>query len=293
MVLFLGAGVSFAASPSLRGSVYSSTESVTSIDNRQIVSTNLDTFNFDLKINSVKENGKNYYVEYTYQTLAIIDSVWQPVSHTKTLEVNKESLGDKDLGLYVAKELADDVNDELSYLKDEQNLEKEKGVTEKIVTVEYAGLIGKLLDPKEKVLEGYDPVTPEPMPEQKSEPVPVYETPSDMPGPELEKPEKPAPEDNPDIQIPSPQILPAPNPVDEDEVRKIVQQMLSEHQEQPADQGPDTGDDASGDDATSDTSNDSSDGNSSQTNPPGSALPPYDYPTPTPPPIPSTEAVPF
>jgi hypothetical protein len=53
----------------------------------------------------------------------------------------------------------------LSYLQRVQKLERERGESQKIITVEYAGLIGKLVDPKEKVIEGYNPVIPEPVPE--------------------------------------------------------------------------------------------------------------------------------
>ena len=39
--------------------------------------------------------------------------------------------------------------------------EKDKGGSNKIVTVKYSGLIGKLFNPKDKVIEGYSPVVAE------------------------------------------------------------------------------------------------------------------------------------
>jgi len=129
MVIFMGTGISFAASDTLRDSVYSSSEIITSIDNRVMISADLDNFNFNLRISSVKEDDKSYYVTYTYQTLAIANSIWQEVSQDKTLTVSKESLGNKDLGLYVAKELGDNINYELSYLRKVQDLQTGLGIS--------------------------------------------------------------------------------------------------------------------------------------------------------------------
>jgi hypothetical protein len=164
-VCFLGSGVTFAYSTTVRdavqSSIYTSSETVTSVDNGLIISTNLDNFDFMLKINSITEDGKNYYAVYSYQTLMIEDGAWKVKNVEKTLTVNKEALDGKDLGLYASKELGDNINYELSYLKRVQKLEREKGESQKVVTTEYSGLIGKLLDPKEQVIEGYNPVIPE------------------------------------------------------------------------------------------------------------------------------------
>lgn len=164
-VFFFGFGISFAASPEVREGIYSSEEKIVSVDNSWIVSADLDNFNFNLRITSITEDGKNYYVTHSYQTLVVEDGVWQSKEIGKTLTVNKEALDGKDLGLYLAKELGENINYELSYLKRVQKLEKEKGESRKIVTVEYSGLIGKLLNPTEKVIEGYSPVIPEVVPE--------------------------------------------------------------------------------------------------------------------------------
>ena len=165
VVCFFGFGITYAANPDVRESVYASEDTVVSIDNTLIVSTNLDNFNFNLRISSVIEDEKNYYAVYSYQTLAIEDGAWQSKLIEKTLTVSKEALEGRDLGLYVAEELGENINYELSYLKKVQKLEREKGGSQKVVTTEYSGLIGKLLDPKEKVMEGYSPVIPESVPE--------------------------------------------------------------------------------------------------------------------------------
>lgn len=223
-ICFFSAGITFAASPAVREGVYSSEETVTSIDNQLILQADLDNFNFNLKIDSITDDQKNYYVNYSYKTMTLVDSVWQDQKIEKVLTVNKEALGGKDLGLYVGKELADNVNYELSYLKRVQILEKEKGESKKIVTIEYSGLIGKFLDPKEKVIEGYDPVIPVPIPSiaavEEADPqpaaviVPLIE-PKDNPKPKEEKPiTKPTPpESSPENpSTTTPEVIPEATP---------------------------------------------------------------------------------
>ncbi len=164
-ICLLSTGVTFAASPSARDAVYGSSEEVVSVDNGLIVSADLDNFNFNLKVNTLTEDANNYYANYSYSTLIVEDDIWQERVIEKTLKVSKEALSDKDLGLYVTKELGDNINYELSYLKRVQKMEREKGESQKVVVVTYSGLIGKLLNPKAMVIEGYDPVIPEVTPE--------------------------------------------------------------------------------------------------------------------------------
>lgn len=245
VVCFFGFGISFAASPELRESVYSSEETVVSVDNSSIVSADLDNFNFNLRINSVTEDEKNYYVVYSYQTLTVEDSVWQNKEIEKTLTVSKEALGGKDLGLYAAEELGENINYELSYLKRVQKLEKEKGESQKVVTVEYSGLIGKLLDPKEKVIEGYSPVILEPIPEVpatvESNPEEVivstpYVEPQTEPQPEVPTPlpegegasATEAGEVLPLVETPAP-VEPTPEEmIDEELVQEVVEELLQD-----------------------------------------------------------------
>jgi hypothetical protein len=113
-LVFIMAGA-FAASPDLRETLISRQEIIRSIDNRGIISTDLDNFNFGLRIKSVDEDENNYYIVYTYKTLAIEDYVWQEVEKENTLAVSKETLGDRDLGLYVAEELGEVIDYQLSY----------------------------------------------------------------------------------------------------------------------------------------------------------------------------------
>jgi len=211
MVVFLGTGMSFAASPDLRASVYSSSEILTSVDNHLVVLTDLDNYDFNLKINTVTDDADNYYVAYSYQTLAIQDGAWENVNLNKTLKVVKSALDGKDLGLYVAEELSENINYELSYLTKVQDLEKVKGESNKTITVEYAGLVGKFIDPKEKIIEGYNPIVEEINPETNRDVV-------DIPGPSSSTP----PESSPTL---APQ-----GQVDEATVRRIIAEMLAEEE---------------------------------------------------------------
>ena len=207
-LLFSGFGITYAASPEVREGVYASKEVVVSVDNRQVVSVDLDNFNFNLVINSVTEDDKNYYAAYSYQTLAIEDGAWQTVTVEKTLTVSKEALDGKDLGLYATKELAEIINYELSYLKRVQKLEQEKGTSQKVVVTEYSGLVGKLLNPKEEVIEGYNPVIPEPIPEVAPPLGPTLPEPAAVP---IENPQT-SPEATSGTAEPTPVVEPAPEP---------------------------------------------------------------------------------
>ena len=248
VILFFGFGISFAASPQVRDSVYSSAETLVSVDNGLIVSADLDNFNFNLRINSVTEDEKNYYAVYLYQTLVIENGFWQSKEIEKTMTVNKESLAGKDLGLYVAKELGENINSELSYLKRVQKMEKEKGESQKIVAVAYFGLIGKLLDPKEKVIEGYNPVIPEPVPEiaatVESNPAAVIV--STPPPPQAEPVPEPQPEAGPPpAETPPAEPTPEPTPetipeevIPEEVIPEVIPETTLEAATEPTPEPP-------------------------------------------------------
>jgi hypothetical protein len=227
MVIFLGAGMSFASSPALRDSVYASNDNITSVDNTKIINTDLDSFNFALKINSITEDTEFYYVSYSYKTLAIVEGVWTDNVKSKILKVNKLSLAGKDLGLYVARELGDNVNYELSYLKDVQKIQKGLGLSKKVITTEYAGLIGKILDPKEKIIEGYNPIIKEEV--LLATPIPVL-TPPD---PALFV------ENTPGYVKPDPnQNIKEDKGLSEEDIKRIVEQMLKDNQQIKLEENP-------------------------------------------------------
>ena len=137
----------------------------TGVDNSYLLLAALDNFDVNLTIDNVLEDEKNYYIYYSFNTIAVQDNVWQPIIKSEKFTVNKEVLGKRDLGLYLAEELGEAANSEIVYLKKSQETEIEKGKTLIVKTLEYTGLIGLVLDTETKVLPGYEPVIPEPEPE--------------------------------------------------------------------------------------------------------------------------------
>ena len=157
-----------AASPELRNDlskgVVSATESLIAIDNSYIASVDLETYTPRIEIKNVTEDETSYYVEYVLTTIDLADGVWRDVGKEETMNVAKDALGGKDLGLYVTRQLAEVSDAEMERLRGTQQFERQNGVTQKTVATAYSGLIGKYLDPKEEVLPGYMPVIPEPEP---------------------------------------------------------------------------------------------------------------------------------
>lgn len=164
--IFLGASATLAASPAARDTIADAIiqkkETVISIDNGRIVSANLENFNPALQIKEVTEDDEKYYVRYAFTNITLKDYVWQDTAEERVLSIAKAELGGKDLGLRVAKELGEVLDYESGFLKEVQAKEKKKGATKKVATVEYAGLVGKFLDPEQKEFEGYAPIVPEP-----------------------------------------------------------------------------------------------------------------------------------
>jgi len=160
MVIFVGLSLTLAASPEARKFFLSSEEVVYSEDNSFLLATNLDNWDFDLRIISVEEDEEHYYITYTYKTIGLVDFVWQPQRQEKTLKVFKKVLEENrtDLGLYTAEELGEVIDYELGYLREVQKIQQRRGLNLKVVATEYSGLIGRYLDPEKKVFPGYVPV---------------------------------------------------------------------------------------------------------------------------------------
>ena len=132
------------------------------VDNTQLLQADLDNFDLQMTIVDATEDNNNYYIDYQFQTIGIDSNIWQELSRTSQLIVAKVALAGRDLGLYVQEELSEVADNELAYLEEVQEAEQEKGKTEIIETVEYTGLIGLVLDIKNKVLPGYKPVVEPP-----------------------------------------------------------------------------------------------------------------------------------
>lgn len=159
MLAFFGGAAIFAASPATREAVLGKEIiSQTGVDNSAILAADLDNFDFEIKINDVAEDENSYYVDYSFRTLEIQDNIWQEAQRRSSMTIDKLSLAGKDLGLYVQEQLVQVAQNEQNYLKQVQAAETKKGPTQIARAAEYTGLIGLVLDAKNAILPGYDPV---------------------------------------------------------------------------------------------------------------------------------------
>ena len=189
VILTMGAGITFAASNP--EAVLSVQETVVSIDNTYIANLDLGSYTPQAQVTAVTEDADNYYVAYSFSTIALADAVWQNTIEEEVLTVSKAMLSpSQDLGTYVTQQLKEKIDQEVAYLKKVQEFER-KNVTQKQIATAYGGLIGKLLDNKTETLPGYTPVVD--APELQVEPVspaivlpppaPVASAPADIAAP--------------------------------------------------------------------------------------------------------------
>lgn len=156
-VLFLGAGATFAASPQARESIVNSETALVTVDNSYLLNTTIDDSTVTVTVGSVTEDSGSYYIEYQVRTLGVRDGAWQPIVQTKTLVVSKDSVVGRDLGLYAEEEIAEVHAAEVRLLKETQASERRGGITPKVVTTEYDGLVGQFFDPNQEVFPQYNP----------------------------------------------------------------------------------------------------------------------------------------
>ncbi len=156
-VLFLGSGAAFAASPEAREAVVDSATVVTAVDNSYLLETTISDSTVGITIGSVTETDTEYYIEYQLSTLEPVDGAWQPVTRIKTLVVDKSVVVGQDLGLYAEEEIAEVHAAEVRLLKEAQTNERRAGLTPKVVTTEYSGLVGQFFDPNQEVFPQYNP----------------------------------------------------------------------------------------------------------------------------------------
>lgn len=223
LIFTLMAGT-FAASPDLRNSLISSQDIVSSVDNSGVVAADFTNFDFALQIKEITEDENNYYVVYIYRTMAIQDYIWQEVKKEDEMTVSKSVLGDSDLGLYVAEELGEVLDYQLSYLKEVQQLQKKSGLTQKVVATQYTGLIGRLLSTKEKVFPEYQSLVKE----SEVQPQEIA-TSTDFFNPSVAVNQETANQQTENIQpfVQQPVIE---GSINRELIRQIVQEMLSQQQ---------------------------------------------------------------
>lgn len=155
--LFLMTGGAFAATnPDVQQAVISESSSVQTIDNTYITSVDLETYPMKFEIKNVQEDEENYYVTYTMHTVDVKDSVWQDIAYENTMKVQKSALNG-DLGTYVQEELGELWDHERARLKETQQQQRARGVTQKSVATVYGGLLGKFITPTETTFDEYVP----------------------------------------------------------------------------------------------------------------------------------------
>lgn len=162
MFVFIGSSSAFAlTNETVQNALVSTTQTVLSVDNTYIANTDLTNYSPKVTISGVQEDSDAYIVTYNFQTIELINAVWQPTTISRELKVDKKVLGQyKDLGLFVTEELKQVIDAEKQRLLATQEIEK-KNISQKVVATEYSGLIGKLMDENTEVLPGYVPVVNE------------------------------------------------------------------------------------------------------------------------------------
>jgi hypothetical protein len=162
ILIFVASSSAFALTDEdIQKSLISTNQKVLAVDNTYIASVNLQNFSPKVAITNVQEDEDKYIVSYSFQTIELVNYVWQPSEVTRELKVDKKVLGQyKDLGLFVTEELKQVIDQEKQRLFATQEIEK-KLISQKTVATEYSGLIGKLLDDETEVLPGYTPVVTE------------------------------------------------------------------------------------------------------------------------------------
>ena len=179
VVVFVSGGTAFAASPQLRevtgDTLIGKTETVISVDNTALLNTNFDNFDPALVITAVSEDTEAYYVSYTFNTLAVLDGAWGSAYKDGELTVPKDNVNNTNLQAYVEEELKEVAQAEMSYLKEVKTAEQKKGDTKKKTVVAYTGLLGLVIDTKEKEVEYETVSVPGPTPAPTPEPIPTPE----------------------------------------------------------------------------------------------------------------------
>lgn len=159
-LLFFSTSATFAAVPAVRDSFYSSETEIRSADNSYLLSVNIESYDFSMRITRVSEDSDWYYVDYDFDTIDVVDAAWQSVTYQKTLRVSKALLRGGDLRAYAESELSQVRDQERQLLTEAKEREKKNGLSQKVVATVYTGLVGKLITPDEETAPYYQP-TPE------------------------------------------------------------------------------------------------------------------------------------
>lgn len=163
-VLLLGTGVVFAANPAVREALFPTDAGPLTpppaARTEVLLATDLEAFDMAFRVDAVVEAGQSYRIGYSYRTLEVAADAWQVVPKAKNMDIPKDLLGKRDLGLYAAEQIGQVMDREIAYLSEVQARAR-KPDPRGAASGEYAGLVGKTLDAEDKRFEAYKPVVKE------------------------------------------------------------------------------------------------------------------------------------
>ncbi len=191
-IVIVVSGSAFASTPTGQAAISQSLvgqqTTVVSIDNTYIANKNLENWTPRARVTKVTEDEFNYYVEYIFSTIDLVNNKWQDTDKAELLTVKKDILDEyKSLVTYVQYQLKQNIDTEKDRLVRTQEIEK-KNITQLQTVTSYSGLIGLMLDETTTIEEPFAPA-------------PESLTPG-IPKPDVPPPQQP--------QIPVPQ----PDPID-------------------------------------------------------------------------------
>lgn len=155
LFFLLGSGV-FAQTETGQNIIGQKQSKTVGIDNTLLIEADFSNFDMKYKIEKIEEDNKYYYVTYTCFDLVRTETAWEYQLNEKMRKVSKKVK--KDLGLYLAEQFKQDADARLKSLTEEQAKAKEIGAEKRVETVEYTGLVGRMLKTAETVFPGYEAV---------------------------------------------------------------------------------------------------------------------------------------
>ena len=131
-------------------------------DASYLIAKDLNSWSSSAQVVGVTEDADNYYVSYIFSTIALEGTAWQDATSSQTLTVPKAVLAGRDLGLFVAEQFKEKIQQESAYLARVQAIEKSKIAEAPQTASLYGALIGKSIDGNSDTLPGYTPVVSAP-----------------------------------------------------------------------------------------------------------------------------------
>lgn len=143
------------------------TSKIIGTDNTLLLSEDLLKFVFDYRVEKIESDDVYYYVTFTHKDLIERDNVWQEEVVENSLKVTRSSLNE-DLGLYLARQLAEEQANRLHELTDAKKKAQISGPEKRQEVTEYSGLIGLALNSAGTMFPGYKPVEIKELPSPQS-----------------------------------------------------------------------------------------------------------------------------